>query len=233
MPAAVVTGAGRGLGRALCAELVGRGWDVLALVRRTESADDLAAWLGSSVCPVVADVADDTCAGVLAAALEPFAQLELLVNNAGIVRVGPALAGVHPADVLESLDVHCVGALRVTQAVLPWLLRAPSACIVNVSSRRASLTSEAAGGVPGSDVSYAYRIAKAAQNMLTVCLSRELAETGVDVLAVHPGALLTDEAPPDAALEPALAARRILDLAARPHEAPGLFVEPPDRVLSW
>jgi NAD(P)-dependent dehydrogenase (short-subunit alcohol dehydrogenase family) len=148
------------------------------------------------------------------------------------VRVGPRLAETCPADVLDSFNVHCLGALRATQATLPWLQRAPRPAIVNISSRRGSLAQEAAGGAPG-DASYAYRIAKAAQNMLTVCLSVELRHAGIPVLAVHPGALLTGTAPPDAAVAPRLAARRILALAEQADRAPALFLEPPDRTLPW
>lgn len=230
-PAAVVTGAGRGLGRALCLELADRDWTIVAVVRRAESARALAAEVPDAHC-VVADVADDSCVPLLVDVLERLPAVDLLINNAGIVRVGPRLAETCPADVLDSFNVHCLGALRATQATLPWLQRAPRPAIVNISSRRGSLAQEAAGGAPG-DASYAYRIAKAAQNMLTVCLSGELRHAGIPVLAVHPGALLTGTAPPDAAVAPRRAARRILALAEQADRAPALFLEPPDRPLPW
>lgn len=226
MPTALITGAGRGLGQALSRELCAREWDVIAVVRRSESLADLP----REARGIVADIGDDSCAEAIREALLDIPSLDLLVNNAGIVRHGPHLAQVHTKDVLDSLNIHCLGALRVTQATLPALLRSSRPLIVNVSSRRGSLASELAGGV-GDEISYSYRLAKAAQNMLTVCLHQEFSLLGVRVLAVHPGALLTEESPPDAKLTPTDAANRIIDLVES--EVDGVFIEPPNTVLPW
>lgn len=233
MPTAMVTGAGRGLGKALSQDLLARGWSVIGLVRSEESARQLEYELAGSLQTIITDIGHDDCITAISDGLASVDAVDLLVNNAGIVRRGPKLATAKPADIIDSVNVHCVGALRVTQAVLPWLLRSDRPQIVNISSRRGSLSQEENGGVAGSEVSYAYRIAKAAQNMLTVCLNHELAAEGVTVVAVHPGALRTDEAPPDADLSPDQAAARIVDLVEEPRQLDGLFLEPPGKMLAW
>jgi NAD(P)-dependent dehydrogenase (short-subunit alcohol dehydrogenase family) len=80
--------------------------------------------------------------------------------------------------------------LRLAQTLLPTLLAAPAPVIVNVSSRLGSLAALAAGDFADRKTSYAYRVSKAAQNMLTVALAQELAGR-VRCWAVHPGSLAT------------------------------------------
>jgi NAD(P)-dependent dehydrogenase (short-subunit alcohol dehydrogenase family) len=205
---AVVTGAGRGLGAALATGLLDRGYRVFGLVRKEEHAVALARQGGV---PVRADVASDLVAAALHAALAAETSVDLLVNNAAVIRFGTELSSVRSRDVLESIDVNCVGALRTVQACLPWLRRSPRAVVLNVSSRHGSVALAAAGGTTGVPVSYAYRVSKAALNMLSVAMHEELKEQGVDVVTLHPGRLRGANAPPDADLRADEAARRVLD----------------------
>src|SRR5947208_1258472 len=116
MTSVLVTGAGRGIGRAVALRLAHAGWDVYAGVRR--EADGAA--LGSDVTPVRLDVADraqvDALDGVLPA------RLDAVVNNAGIVVAGP-IEGLDPGELRRQLDVNVVAQVAVTQAVLPRLRR--------------------------------------------------------------------------------------------------------------
>ena len=107
-----------------------------------------------------------------------------------------------PAEVLRLVDLHCSGALRCTRAALPALRLAERAMVVNVSSRLASLTRVSAGDFDALRISYAMRISKAALNMATVCLARELAADGIAVHCVHPGRIRTRMASADADIEP-------------------------------
>jgi NAD(P)-dependent dehydrogenase (short-subunit alcohol dehydrogenase family) len=94
---------------------------------------------------------------------------------------------VDHAGVLAAVDVNAVGPLRMVQGVLPNLLAAaPAPLVINVSSRLGSLAGQAAGDFAGLDSRYAYRMSKAAQNMLTVAAAQELAGW-VRCWAVHPG----------------------------------------------
>lgn len=233
LPGVVVTGAAGGIGAALAREASARGHRVLALVRRPMAHPGRlhAPGIRVSVTDVTRDEAVDALPEILAEA--GISRIGLLVNAAGIVRYGTTLATTSAETVVESLNVHCLGALRVTRACLPALLRAPRPAVLNLASRHGSLALAAAGGVPGVEVSYAYRIAKAAQNMLTACLHQELAPR-VRVLAVHPGRVATAIAPADADRSPAEAAKDLLDLAANaPLEWSGRFIEPPAAFLEW
>lgn len=218
MPAVLITGAGRGFGRALLDEYLGRGWTVLPLVRDPAVAEALAP-LSDRCRPIVADVGAAECEGSVATVLAAFGQpLDLLINSAGQIFKKRGLAVTEPEDVEALVRVHCVGALRCVRAALPWLRRAGRATVVNVSSRFGSLGRTAAGEYRGI---VSYHVAKAAQNMLSVCLDRELRSDGVRVFAIHPGRLRTSVAAADADTEPADAARELADWVERvDREAP-------------
>ena len=120
--------------------------------------------------PIVADVATDGVEEAIAAALGEHDQaLDLLVNNAGSIRKLRGLAATTAADLEALFRVHCVGPLRCVRAALPWLRRSARATVVDVTSRFGSIGRTAAGEFRGI---YSYQIAKAAQNMLSVCLDR-------------------------------------------------------------
>ena len=126
------------------------------------------------------------------------APLDLLINNAGAMASGRTLAELDPAEILGLVDLHCNGALRCTRAALPALRRAERAVVVNVSSRLASVTRVAAGEFDRLRISYAMRISKAALNMATACLARELLTDRIAVHCVHPGRIRTKMASADA-----------------------------------
>jgi NAD(P)-dependent dehydrogenase (short-subunit alcohol dehydrogenase family) len=207
MLSVLITGASRGFGRELAGVYARRGWTIFPLVRDPGAAK---AWAGSERChPICADVGspwvEDAIAGALAARQ---GGLDLLVNNAGPIYKRRWLPETPAEDVEELLRVHCVGALRCTRAALPFLRKAPTPMVVNVTSRFGSIARCANGDFRGL---YSYSIAKCAQNMLTVCLDRELRKEGIRVWAVHPGRLKTDVAASDADVDPAVAAERLAD----------------------
>ena len=121
-------------------------------------------------------------------------RLDILVNNAGVVdpQDGPPSRGA-PDAARRIMEVNFLGALAVTQVMLPLLRRAPAARIVNVSSSLGSLT---LNGDPDSPY-YAsqligYNASKAALNMLTVQLAQEFRGTPMLVNSVSPGYVKTD-----------------------------------------
>ncbi|MCX4749329.1 SDR family NAD(P)-dependent oxidoreductase [Kitasatospora sp. NBC_01287] len=234
---ALVTGAAGGYGSALVRRLRLSGCEVLALARRAESVRARPGRDGAPLAAlhvVEADVTSENCGHRVAEALGStgWSSLDLLVNAAGVVRIGPELATVQASDVLASLDVHCVGALRVVRAAVPWLERGERPVVANISSRHGSLDIVAGGGIPNVPVSYSYRIAKAAQNMLTACLHQEFAPR-MRVLAVHPGLMSTSIAPGDADRTAAQAADELLTMLAGAPDASGVFLTPPGTVLPW
>lgn len=226
-PSVLITGAGRGFGRDLTDVFIESNWTVLALVRTAESAETLKAELGDACRILIGDISNITVITTIAQVLEERGgPLDVLVNNAGIPGRTPVLADI-PLEEMEGLfRVHCVGALHCVQAVLPWLKAADAPLVINVTSRLGSLTNVTAGRFSHLRVSYAYRVAKAAQNMLTACMNQDPELEGIRTLAVHPGRLTTTRnASIDADVTSREAAEKMFDLVIGKTEAPGLYFD--------
>ncbi|HEY9354758.1 MAG TPA: SDR family NAD(P)-dependent oxidoreductase, partial [Arthrobacter sp.] len=134
--------------------------------------------------------------------------------------------------VLDAVDVNAAGPLRMVQALLPQLLDADDPVIVNVTSRLGSLSAQARGDFAGLSTSYAYRVSKAAQNMLTVSLAQDLAGQ-VRCWAVHPGKLATGMGQADAVKPPRAAARELLELLESDERRSPSFVSLGAPDLDW
>jgi NAD(P)-dependent dehydrogenase (short-subunit alcohol dehydrogenase family) len=179
---ALVTGASRGLGRALTTALAERGW---RLVLDGRDAGRLAATVATLPRPelvtaVAGDVADPQHRAALAAAVGP--RLDLLVNNASDLGPSPLphLADLHADEFLRLLAVNTVAPLGLVQAVLP-ALRSAHGTVVDISSDAAV---EAYAGWGG------YGASKAALDQLTAVLAVEHPE--LRIFAVDPGDMATD-----------------------------------------
>ncbi len=191
-----ITGAGKGLGLALTRLFLSKNWKVAALVRNERDADSLKQ-INETLCfPVISDVSVNDVQGSILKALESFGSIHVLINNAGIGGNSAFLSETKADEVLELLNVHCAGALRVTQAALPFMQK--NGTVINVSSRFGSIAKVSAGELDHVSCSYSYRIAKAAQNMLTQCLCREFQNSDIKICSIHPGRLKTDAASSDA-----------------------------------
>ena len=211
-PVVLITGASRGLGRALVAAFLRRGCPVLGVVRSQLHAEELSRIHSQSFEPVVADVTSSEFPQALRRAIDArHGVLDVLVNNAGTRGYLTSITQEPESEISELLAVHCIGALRATRVVLPYLQKSQRGLVVNITSRFGSIARTAAGDFPGNEYSYSYRISKAAQNMLTLCLSQELSHDGIFVCAVHPGRLRTDSGPPDPELSAEEGAERLAD----------------------
>jgi NAD(P)-dependent dehydrogenase (short-subunit alcohol dehydrogenase family) len=178
MSSVLITGAGRGIGRAAALRLADRGWDVYAGVRDTGSGDRLAAE-DERIKPVRLDVTEPSHLDVLADSLPR--QLDAVVNNAGIGVLGPVEA-LALDDVRRQLEVNVTGQLAVTQAVLPTLRRSRGR-IVFVSS---------VGGRVSIPMEGAYCASKFAIEGMADALRVELRPWGIHVSLVEPGPTDTD-----------------------------------------
>ncbi|HEV3319409.1 MAG TPA: SDR family NAD(P)-dependent oxidoreductase [Solirubrobacteraceae bacterium] len=190
-PVALITGAGRGIGREVAAQLAGRGYDVIVSARDPDAAGraatEVAAQTGARVSALTLDVADPASIAAAAERLtaEP-ARLDVLVNNAG-VGTDWGVSGTDPDfDAIDrALRTNFYGAYRLTVALLDLLRAGAHPRIVNVSSGMGGVA-EMGGWSPG------YRVSKAALNAMTRILSTELAGEGFLVNSACPGLVATD-----------------------------------------
>jgi NAD(P)-dependent dehydrogenase (short-subunit alcohol dehydrogenase family) len=187
-PAAVVTGANRGIGREVARQLHERGYAVVLTARDLDAASRAARDIGSGILPCRLDVTDP--ASIAAAAelvTRETGRADVLVNNAAIDYDTDQRAARADLDrVTRDLDTNLMGAWRVTQAFLALLTRAPHPRIVNVSSESGSISGLTSGTTP------AYAVGKAGLNALTRLLAADLRADGVLVNAVCPGWTDTD-----------------------------------------
>ncbi|HET6810794.1 MAG TPA: SDR family oxidoreductase [Acidimicrobiales bacterium] len=215
MGAALITGASRGLGRALALSLAGDGWSLVVdgrdPVALTAAAEELRSAGAVEVRAVPGDVADPAHRRALAREVGEVGGLDVLVNNAGTLGPSPLPPlAAFPLDALcEILDVNVTAQLGLVQETLPMLRRARGR-ILNITSDAAAEAYEGWGG---------YGASKAALEQLSAVLGVE--EPDVRVYAVDPGDMRTrmhqdafpgedisDRPPPETAV-PGL--RRLID----------------------
>ncbi len=185
MSAAIVTGASRGIGRAVALALAARGLDVALLARDLEAlsrvADEAAAF-GVRALVLACDVArEGDIAAAVAGAVEVLGAPEVVVNNAGVIRRG--LVHEQPIDDLRHvLDVDLVAPMLVARAALPSMLARGRGRLVQVASVSATLGTAGAA---------AYCAAKWGLVGFTKSLAEELRGTGLAAMAVLPGSVDT------------------------------------------
>ncbi len=175
---AIITGASRGLGLALATGLAEQGWSLVVDARSPDDLASAAEWIGGDVTALPGDIRDPAHRAAL---VEAAGDVDLLVNNAGILGPSPQprLAD-YPLDVLRDVfEVNVFAPLALTQLALP-ALRAREGAVVNVTSDAAVEGYEGWGG---------YGSAKAALEQASNVLAAE--EPGLRVWRVDPGDLRT------------------------------------------
>ncbi len=184
---AVVTGAGRGIGRAIALKFAAAGADVVCVSRTQENSDKVAAEiraLGRKAWAVAVDVSDS--AAVTAAAEKILAdtggKVDILVNNAGVTRDG-LLMRMSDADWDAVLDTNLKGAFLFTKAFFRMFAKQRSGRILNISS---------VIGLIGNPGQCNYAASKAGLIGFTQSVARELAGRGVTANAIAPGFIETD-----------------------------------------
>ncbi|WP_433772580.1 SDR family NAD(P)-dependent oxidoreductase [Bacillus wiedmannii] len=230
-----ITGGNRGLGLQLVKVFHEYGHIVYPLVRTEVAKDQLKQIFSSRCFPIVAELSDDESTEHIKEQLEKYTEhIDLVINNAGIPGRETEILRTNSEELTELFNVHCLGVIRAIKGTYGALTKSNHPRIINVSSRLGSLHKMAGKEFLQGQFSYSYRIAKAAQNMLTLCLQQEFADKGIRVTAIHPGKLKTDIGAFDADMTPAKGAQNIYEWVIDSNEdVSGKFIEPGVGELEW
>ena len=183
---ALITGAGKGIGKAVAIALAKEGVNVILLARTQADIDTVAkeaATFGVKSIAITADVADiNSVNTAIEKALAEFKTIDILINNAGIASFGKFLE-LEPAAWESIIQVNLMGPYYVTRAVLPNMIDRQTGDIINISST---------AGLSGNALTSAYSASKFALLGLTDSLMQEMRKHNIRVTALTPSTVATD-----------------------------------------
>lgn len=181
---ALITGGGRGIGRAIAEALAPYGVNLVITARSAREVHDTTAVLralGADALGVTADVAvADDVRSLVDQAVDEFGTVDILINNAGLLQPVGMAWELDPEEWAYNIHVNLIGAYRLCHAVLPLMIEEGAGRIINVSSGAARATS----ATPGWS---AYGAAKAGLDHFTRILAVEVAPHGIRVNSMYPG----------------------------------------------
>src|SRR3954447_14167661 len=178
-----ITGSSRGFGREWAIAALERGDSVAATARDTGSLDDLVERFGDRILPLKLDVTDRAAVfDAVETAHRRFGRLDVVVNNAGYGQFG-LIEEISEAEARAQFETNVFGALWVTQAALPILREQGSGHILQVSS---------IGGISAFPNIGIYNASKWALEAFSQALAQEVADFGIKVTVIEPGAYSTD-----------------------------------------
>jgi len=214
MKTVLITGAYRGLGNEVARQLSERGWKVILTARRKDQGSAAATKLKNASFLEL----DITADASVAQAVKEVPKLDVLINNAAIIAEGDQdILTIRPESVARTIATNALGALRVSQALVPRLLKSSAGRIINVSSGAGQLSDMGTW-------SPAYALSKTTLNGITCVLAAALNEKGISVNSVCPGWCRTEMGGPTAPRSVEEGAAGIVWLAAdAPQEKTGLF----------
>jgi 3-oxoacyl-[acyl-carrier protein] reductase len=185
---ALITGAGKGIGKAVAIALAKEGVNVILIARTQEEIDSVAAKARSlrvKALAIAADVADiNSVNAAVEKALAEFKTIDILINNAGIAAFGKFLE-LEPTDWERIIQVNLMGVYYVTRAVIPNMIERQTGDIINISST---------AGLSGNALTSAYSASKFALLGLTESLMQEMRKHNIRVTALTPSTVATDMA---------------------------------------
>jgi NAD(P)-dependent dehydrogenase (short-subunit alcohol dehydrogenase family) len=213
----VITGASKGLGRAMAVGFAEAGADVVVSSRRQQPCEEVAEEvraLGRKSLAVACHVGDwDQCDALIQATVAEFGRIDVLVNNAGIAPVPPSLLGVS-ADLFDkTVAVNLKGPLRLTALAAEHM--PPGGSVINISSK---------ASLHPSPFTVVYAAAKAGLNALTRAAAQELGGRGIRVNAIVCGTFHTDsfhQSAPTEEMQTTMASHVALGRIAAPEEIVG------------
>lgn len=223
---AIVTGAARGIGRAIAARFAAEGAKVAMLDTDASSLGQAADEIGSRALPLEIDVGDEASVGkVVAQAISQLVEIDILVNNAAARSVRAKITELSLETWEQALRVNLTGAFLMCRAVLPSMQRSGSGKIINIASQLGSVV------VPDSA---AYCTTKGGLLQLTRALAIDHADDGIRVNSLSPGAIMTarilDLYGSEENAETALSPKHPIGRIGRAEEVAGaaLFLASPD-----
>jgi 3-oxoacyl-[acyl-carrier protein] reductase len=183
---ALITGAGKGIGKAIALALAKEGVNVILLARTQADVDQLAietSAFGVKSLALSADVSDiNSVNSAVEKAFAEFKNIDILINNAGIGAFGKFLE-LEPSDWERIIQVNLMGTYYTTRAVLPNMIERQTGDIINISST---------AGLNGNAVTSAYSASKFAVLGLTDSLMQEMRKHNIRVTALTPSTVATD-----------------------------------------
>jgi len=217
---ALVTGASRGIGATVAAELADLGAIVYAGMRRPKALDGIK--------PILLDVTQEvTISAAMTQVQREAGRLDVLVNNAGAGVSDGDLVNVSTAEIKEVIETNLLGPILVSKHALPLLLKRMGGRIVNISSLVGAVTGGMEGNYP------AYRVSKTGLNGFTVYLHGEYGRQGLIANSVCPGHTRTDLGGPEAERSREEGAQTPVWLASFASGGPGGLFWRDKKVIPW
>lgn len=180
---AIVTGASRGIGEATAWRLANAGANVVLFARSGAAIESIATAIGPRALAIACNVADwESVSWAMARAIEHFGQIDILINNAGVIDPIARIADADPEGWSRAVDINLKGVFHCTRAVLPVMKRSGGGTIINISSGAATSALEGWSH---------YSATKAAVLMFTACVHKEEAANGIRCVGLSPGTVAT------------------------------------------
>jgi NAD(P)-dependent dehydrogenase (short-subunit alcohol dehydrogenase family) len=221
---ALVTGANKGIGLETVRQLAAQGITVYLGARDLAKGEVAAKDISGDVRAIQLDVTDSASIAAAVARVEADSgKLDILVNNAGLGTFDRPTTTEDLAHWRWTFETNLFGLVATTQACLPLIQKSEAGRIVHLTSILGSLTLATTPDSPiygASGFAAAYGASKAAVNMYTVHLARELEPTGIKVNAAHPGWVKTELGGEGAPMEPSEGAETSVWLATLPGDGP-------------
>ena len=191
---AIVTGASRGLGRAIAKEFAAEGAKVVVSARRSsptglpgtavETAEQIRE-AGGEAMALTCDVSDEEqVVAMVSQTIDMYGQIDVLVNNAGVMVLGETLLDIDPEKWDQSVAANLRGPYLCSRSVLPWMIEQGRGSIINLGSRMGNDHTQGGGVL--------YSATKAAVHMFSFCLADEVREHNIAVNILSPGGLKTE-----------------------------------------
>jgi NAD(P)-dependent dehydrogenase (short-subunit alcohol dehydrogenase family) len=207
----LITGAGRGIGRAVADRFADLGATVIGTSRTDEGAARITSLPDGRRTGIRLDLSEPGGDDAFVAAVRAVTdRVDVLICNAGIMIEADDIAGQTPDDFREVLDVNLTGVFRTVRAILPLLRAATAPRVITLHGGLGNVSSGMAGGG-----CVAYRVSKAGVAALTMTLAEEESESGLVACGYDPGWVATELGGDDAPRKPVEAADEVVALAGR------------------